>query len=549
MSHECPPGQHWDNELGRCIPNLEDPFYIHKSPVAMAGTDQKVKPKVTVTLDGSKSFHPQTPDKKIVKYQWKQILGPTVSLVNPDQSMTTFDTPELTTQVEECPQGQHWDPILKKCVDDDGQQVEDMQLLWDSDTTWANGNAREFTQKDPDDPTLEMRAGEGRLLNIDGQGNGLQSGARGRQYLYKNNYNGLIELQYTPNSTIDNLSLAVRSRHNEGGDCKNRFGKFGAAIHLDSCEWSAEICHNEHEDLDPGNTEITPALENGKEYGIRVAFFDIGSEVYGRLWIDYKDGNNWQQKGQAVCRNPKPSYVDKPSFDERSYFWVRTNGGSPKDVKLRKEKLYELKKTPEILPLTIRPDLLITTVANLEDKLLAFELVVTDNRGLTGTDIVNVTVSNSDLSDNKAPVSNAGPDQNVRPGVNVMLDGGKSFDPDLTDVIKYQWIQTGGPSVQIINADQPQATFKSPNQNNTKLSFQLLIKDPKGQTGSDVVDITVTENPTEPPSKKVKIISFADNDQADGAREGTKSDNTRRESQSDYTCRRRTIQETRYRMD
>jgi hypothetical protein len=61
-------------------------------PTADAGPDQNVEEETTVTLDGSNSFDP---DDGIESYLWKQILGPSVSLSDPEAVQPTFEAPEV----------------------------------------------------------------------------------------------------------------------------------------------------------------------------------------------------------------------------------------------------------------------------------------------------------------------------------------------------------------------------------------------------------------------------------------------------------------------
>jgi len=61
-------------------------------PTADAGPDQNVDEETTVTLDGSNS---SDPDDGIEFYQWKQIAGPSVSLSNPQAVQPTFTSPSV----------------------------------------------------------------------------------------------------------------------------------------------------------------------------------------------------------------------------------------------------------------------------------------------------------------------------------------------------------------------------------------------------------------------------------------------------------------------
>jgi hypothetical protein len=66
--------------------------FVNDPPTADAGPNQNVDEETTVTLDGSNSFDP---DDGIESYRWKQILGPSVSLSNPEAVKPTFLAPNV----------------------------------------------------------------------------------------------------------------------------------------------------------------------------------------------------------------------------------------------------------------------------------------------------------------------------------------------------------------------------------------------------------------------------------------------------------------------
>jgi hypothetical protein len=66
--------------------------FVNDPPVADAGHAQNVDEETTVTLDGSNS---SDPDDGIESYLWKQILGPSVSLSDPEAVQPTFLAPNV----------------------------------------------------------------------------------------------------------------------------------------------------------------------------------------------------------------------------------------------------------------------------------------------------------------------------------------------------------------------------------------------------------------------------------------------------------------------
>ena len=68
-----------------------------------------------------------------------------------------------------------------------------------------------------------------------------------------------------------------------------------------------------------------------------------------------------------------------------------------------------------------------------------------------------------DLSENQAPVSEAGLDQTTSYNQVVTLDGSGSSDPDGT-IESYEWSQISGANVILSSNDQLTTTFTSPNE-------------------------------------------------------------------------------------
>jgi hypothetical protein len=66
--------------------------FVNDPPTADAGPNQDVDEETTVTLDGSSSFDP---DDGIESYRWEQVVGPSVSLSNPEAVQPTFLAPNV----------------------------------------------------------------------------------------------------------------------------------------------------------------------------------------------------------------------------------------------------------------------------------------------------------------------------------------------------------------------------------------------------------------------------------------------------------------------
>ncbi|MBJ88555.1 MAG: hypothetical protein CMO98_01730 [Woeseia sp.] len=96
-----------------------------------------------------------------------------------------------------------------------------------------------------------------------------------------------------------------------------------------------------------------------------------------------------------------------------------------------------------------------------------------------------------------APVANAGSDATVQELALVTLSG--SATDANGDDISYSWVQTGGTSIELSNADTPTASFTAPDVtegNPEVLTFELTASDPGNLSGTDEVEITVEDPPS-----------------------------------------------------
>ncbi len=93
---------------------------------------------------------------------------------------------------------------------------------------------------------------------------------------------------------------------------------------------------------------------------------------------------------------------------------------------------------------------------------------------------------------NDAPVADAGPDQSVRPGATVTLDGSASFDPD-GDPMTFEWTQEAGPAVSLSGRNTSRATFTA-GAAPAAYSFRLTVRDDHGGQGIDRVLVTVADD-------------------------------------------------------
>jgi hypothetical protein len=129
-----------------------------------------------------------------------------------------------------------------------------------------------------------------------------------------------------------------------------------------------------------------------------------------------------------------------------------------------------------------------TTVSEMVQGVYQFELKVTDNKGVTGRDTMQVTV-NEDAIANIAPVANAGSSSTITLPVNTTSLAGSSNDADGT-IVSYLWTKISGPkSYNIVNASSPVTDASGLVQGVYK--FELKVTDNNGATGKDTMQVTV----------------------------------------------------------
>jgi hypothetical protein len=135
-----------------------------------------------------------------------------------------------------------------------------------------------------------------------------------------------------------------------------------------------------------------------------------------------------------------------------------------------------------------------------QDVILTFSLVVTDNNGASSAP-ATVNILLKDPPADLPPQASAGLDRAVNEGAMVTLDASKSSDSD-GKIEYYQWTQTAGPLVQLMEPDDMggggmssiKTTFRAPDvgPNGAPLQFRLTVFDAEaGKTGRDTVAITV----------------------------------------------------------
>ena len=156
----------------------------------------------------------------------------------------------------------------------------------------------------------------------------------------------------------------------------------------------------------------------------------------------------------------------------------------------------------------LRPDSSKTLVKTLVKGVYKFELMVTDNGGLSAKDTVQVIMN--DLV-NHSPIANAGPDQIITlPNNTITLDGSLSTDPE-NNITVYVWTKISGPSSSnITNANVAQTPVIDLVQG--VYLFELKVTDAGGLSDRDTIQVTVISVNPPPACTNCKIVFVSDRD-------------------------------------
>jgi len=129
-----------------------------------------------------------------------------------------------------------------------------------------------------------------------------------------------------------------------------------------------------------------------------------------------------------------------------------------------------------------------TAVNGLAAGVYSFQITVTDNSGVTATDVVKVTV-NPAVAVPGSPVLNTGPNQTITLPTNTVTLTATASETNGT-IVSYSWVQLSGPSTSTIASSGSASTVVNGLVAGV-YSFQITVTDNSGVTASDVVKVTV----------------------------------------------------------
>ena len=258
----------------------------------------------------------------------------------------TPSTGPVTPPTPVC-EGAHssWDG--EKCVCDPGyhdeggvcipdEAIPDDKVLYDSnkDGGWDNGKARTVGKSGDGNIKANGKgiftaASGSPKVEIDGKGVATlttQPGF-GRFYLCCNNFNAQLDFDFMiKSSSVDNMSIKARCRHQSGGSPDNRFGGLGNATSLDETDFKIELYHNVH---DKGYSQkLSPKLELNKWYHKKYVYHNTEDDKAIKMedWIGSEGGQDLKKVFERTETKPIAAAMNKAKFMEESWCWFRLNG-------------------------------------------------------------------------------------------------------------------------------------------------------------------------------------------------------------------------------
>ena len=131
------------------------------------------------------------------------------------------------------------------------------------------------------------------------------------------------------------------------------------------------------------------------------------------------------------------------------------------------------------------------TLSGMKDGKYFLRLTVTDDRGATDLDYMNIIVSGSEIASvtdaNIAPVAYAGTDKSTSSSAIRLYGSGTDKDGR---IVSYKWVKYYGPAVTLTNANTRAVTLSG--MKDGKYFLRLTVKDDKGATDYDNMHVVVT---------------------------------------------------------
>jgi flagellar basal body rod protein FlgB len=473
------------------VETLGDSGVDNTSPTADAGTDQTVDEGIQVSLDASGSSDPDAGDT--LNYSWMQTGGTSVSLTDANTATPNFTAPDvesdetLTFQVTVDDGDASATDTVNVTVQDtaptadfDGDGIPNAQDS-DDDNDGQDDTVDHFAV-DPDDGTttdlpvdLEFEPGSHPNTILGVGFTGLMNNGTDYQELYDP---GEITVDGTITFEVDGTDA-----HNGiyGGDGQRN----GFQVGFDAPDEPFSV-----------NTTVSGMPANPVDFqtaGIQLGNGDQSNYVKlvvaanggdGGVEFGMEDGGSWSTDTADASGVLGPdtqvhlSIVVDPATDTAEGYY-RIEDGDWQSTGIT----YQI------------PQSWLDTAdgTGLAAGLIGTSVTSNGAAPFTAT-WENLTVGTLDVTTtNTPPIADAGSDQTVDEGIQVSLDASGSSDPDAGDTLNYSWMQTGGTSVSLTDANTATPNFTAPDVDGDEtLTFQVTVDDGDA-SATDTVNVTVQD--------------------------------------------------------
>ena len=507
-------------------------------PVAEVGPDRTVQSGETVTLDVSRSYDR---DGTIVRFAWTGTIDRLddrkLPLENADTATPSFMAPALAPGDEDL-------RILFQLIIWDNEGDSDLGFMW---VTVTAPNVPPVA-----DAGLDQAVFSGETVRLDGSGSEDSDGSIVSYQWRRTGGSGNRDVVLSGADTAE-LSFTADTLAVEDADATHVFqlvveddeGAFGisevtvtvtapnvspianagadqtvasgAAVQLDGSassdrggtiatyEWSWTSGTGEAvrltgadsvrpgfmaDRLDPGAADVTHVFtlivtDDEGAFDFDTVTVTVGAAASNTAPTANAGADQTATPGATVRLDGSGSMDNEGSI--ASYSWTRTGGTTGRRVTLSGSKTAQPSFTAD------------TLFSGAADVTHVFSLVVTDEEGVNSiADEVTVTV----IAPNAVPVANAGPDQTVRSGATVQLDGSASTSDRRRTIASHAWSRTDGTSDDTValsdaNVSRPSFTADTltPGAADVTHVFSLVVTDNEdAESFADTVTVTVVSN-------------------------------------------------------
>ena len=233
-------------------------------------------------------------------------------------------------------------------------------ILYQSNS-FSNGINRSLASNglDPFDSQIlvDANTSTSSIFNPVGDGTALFSGTQSGIFILAKNYDAFIEFEFQMPTSCDNINIALRSRHEETGDCANRFGGYkvtigrpeGSTLGTKSIvDFARENCHNTFASM--ANFQMSKQFFPNIWYKVRFSCRDT-SDKDVQVWVDvdFADGQGLKEVARTTDQNPEPYMINRDLYTvDNSYAGIRVNGVNVQNVPIRNIVIRDITPIPPI---------------------------------------------------------------------------------------------------------------------------------------------------------------------------------------------------------